>query len=245
MITAIVVSSVLPSHPSTEIIDETINSIRHHLPDAEIIIQLDGLRDEQLDRKADYDEYKRRVLWKCLHQWTNVLPVVFEEHSHQTNMMRATIDQIKTPLMLYVEADCPLIIDREIDWDECIEMITSGKANTIRFHFEAFVPKEHSHLMLEKKGNFLQTIQWSQRPHLSRTAYYKNLVLPRVKEKFFIEDTFHGAVQDDYNVLGMAGWGLHGLWIYHPEGQIKRSAHLDGRAGGRKFTTDDEIWGIK
>lgn len=79
-ITVVVVSSVLPSHPSTAVIDETIASIRHHLPDSEIILQLDGLRDEQLDRKADYDEYKTRVTWKCLHKWSNVLPVVFDKH---------------------------------------------------------------------------------------------------------------------------------------------------------------------
>lgn len=244
MVTVILVSSVLPSHPSTGIIDETIASIRHHLPDSEIILQLDGLREEQQDRKEDYDEYKRIVLWKCLHEWTNVLPVVFEEHSHQTNMMKETIGLVKTPLMLYVEADCPLVTDYEIDWDECIEMITSGRANTIRYHFEAHVPEVHNHLMLKREGNFLQTIQWSQRPHLTKTDYYREVVLPTVKEKFFIEDTFHGVVQDDYNTKKYKGWGIHKLWIYHPDGVIKRSYHLDGRDGGRKFTSDDEAWGL-
>jgi hypothetical protein len=43
-------------------------------------------------------------------------------------------------------------------------------------------------------------------------------------------------VQDD-------GWDKHKLWIYHPEGSIKRSYHLDGRAGTRKFTSDDDVWG--
>jgi hypothetical protein len=38
---------------------------------------------------------------------------------------------------------------------------------------------------------------------------------------------------------------MHKLWIYHPEGNIKRSYHLDGREGGRKFTTDDDAWGYK
>lgn len=244
MITVILVSSVLPSHPSSEIIDKTISSIRHHLPNAEIILQLDGLREEQLDRKDDYDAYKRLVLWKSLHEWKNVLPVVFEEHSHQTNMMKATIDKINTPLLLYVEADCPLLVDQAIDWEECTELIMSGDANTVRFHFEKEVPRGHNHLMLEKKGNFLQTIQWSQRPHLSSVVYYRDTILPTVKDKFFIEDTFHGQIQNDYNDYGMLGWMKHRLWIYHPEGFIKRSTHLDGRSGGRKFTTDDEAWGL-
>lgn len=242
MLTVIVPSSVLPSHPSTEILDETIASIRHHLPDAEIILQIDGLREEQADRLDDYNEYKKRVLWKCLHQWTNVLPVVFKEHSHQSDMMKQTIDLIKTPLMLYVEHDAPFVTDYDINWQECIDLIMNGKANTIRFHFEAQIPEPHKHLMLKTKGNFLQTIQWSQRPHLSSVVYYKDLVLPTLKDKFFIEDTFHGQVQNDYYENGELGWYKHRLWIYHPDGVIKRTYHLDGRAGGKKFTTDDLVW---
>jgi len=237
-VTVILVTSVLPSHPNTSILDETIREIRIHLPESEIILQVDGLREERLNRKADYDEFKSRVLWKCLHEWTNVLPIIFDEHSHQTTMMKKTIDLIKTPIMLYVEGDAPITGDRHIHWDECLDMLEFGKANTIRFHFEASIPPAHNHLMLKKKGNFLKTIQWSQRPHLSRVDYYREEVLRVSDEKTFIEDKFHGVVQDD-------GWVKHKLWIYHPEGDIKRSYHLDGRAGGRKFTADDDAWGYK
>ena len=242
-ITVVLVTSVLPSHPSTEIIDETITSIRHHLPESEIILQVDGLRKEQQDRKQAYDEYKTRILYKCLHEWQNVLPIVFDEHYHQSGMMRKTIDLIKTPMLLYVEGDAPLTEDR-IRWDRCLDMINSGEANTIRFHFEAQIPEPHKHLMLKTKGDFLQTIQWSQRPHISTVVYYRDVVLPNTEGRNFIEDTFHGKVQQDFHADGMHGWFKHRLWIYHPSGNIKRSYHLDGRAGGRKFTSDDEAWGL-
>jgi len=71
-VTIILVTSVLPDHPDTSILDETINSVRHHFPKNEIILQIDGLREERLNRKTDYDEFKNRVLWKCLHEWNNV-----------------------------------------------------------------------------------------------------------------------------------------------------------------------------
>jgi len=90
--------------------------------------------------------------------------------------------------------------------------------------------------MFGLEDGFMKTIQWSQRPHLSLTKYYREVVLPACDEKTFIEDKFHGVVQDD-------GWDKHKLWIYHPEGNIKRSYHLDGRAGTRKFTSDDDAWG--
>lgn len=237
-ITVVIPTSVIPSHPSTDIIEETINTIRVHLPDNEIIIQVDGLRDERLDWKDRYDEFKNRLLWKSLHEWTNVLPIIFDEHLHQTDMMRRTINLIKTPALLYVESDTPLTPDLPIDWQSCLDMLDSQKAYTIRFHFESVIPEPHLHLMLDEEDGFLKTLQWSQRPHLSLVSYYRSVVLPNVPEKTFIEDTFHGYVQD-------RAWDKSRLWIYYPnEGNnIKRSYHLDGRAGTRKFTSDDLDWG--
>ena len=235
-ITIVIATSVLPSHPNTDIIDETIFTIRSHFPNNEIILQMDGLREERLSRKLDYDEYKNKVLWKCMHEWKNVLPIIFDEHCHQTTMMKKTINIINTAAMLYVEGDAPITPDCDIDWQKCLDMLEYDKANTIRFHFEASIPDEHSYLMFGLEDGFMRTTQWSQRPHLSTVKYYRDFVLPFSEEKTFIEDRFHGKVQDD-------GWDAHKLWIYHPEGNIKRSYHLDGRQGTQKFTVDDEAWG--
>jgi hypothetical protein len=245
-ITIILATSVLPSHPSTDIIDETIKCLRVHFPTNEIIMQIDGLRQEQSDRRDDYNEYKNRILWKCLHEYKNVLPIIFDKHSHQTTMMRETIDEIQTSLLLYVEGDTPLTPDEPIDWQKCLDFIEYEKANTIRFHFEALIPEPHKYLMFGLEDGFMKTAQWSQRPHLSRVSYYRDIILPFSYEKTFIEDRFHGKVQDDclpYDSFSQEGWDVHKLWIYHPEGNIKRSYHLDGREGTRKFTSDDDIWG--
>jgi hypothetical protein len=237
-VTIIIATSVIPSHPNTKIIDETISAVRAHFATNEIILQIDGLRKERLSRKTDYNEYKNRVLWKCLHEWKNVLPIIFDEHSHQTTMMKDTIDVINTAAMLYVEGDAPITPDQEINWQKCLDMLEYEKANTIRFHFETSIPDEHQYLMFGIEDGFMKTTQWSQRPHLSTVKYYRDVVLPISEEKTFIEDKFHGVVQDD-------GWDKHKLWIYHPEGSIKRSYHLDGREGTQKFTVDDETWGYK
>jgi len=245
-VTIIVATSVLPSHPDTAIIDETIYTIRAHFPNNEIILQMDGLREERLSHKINYDEYKNKVLWKCLHEWKNVLPIIFDEHSHQTTMMKKTIDIINTAVILYVEGDAPITPDCEIDWQKCLDMLEYEKANTIRFHFEALIPEPHKHLMFGLEDGFMKTSQWSQRPHLSTVKYYKDIVLPFCEPKSFIEDRFHGKVQDDilpYDEFNQEGWDTHKLWIYHPEGNIKRSYHLDGRQGTQKFTVDDEAWG--
>jgi hypothetical protein len=241
-ITVVLVTSVLPSHPSTRIVDETIESIRYHLPDCEIILQIDGLRSERQNRKEDYDEYKNQMLWKALHVDKNIIPVIFDEHSHQSTMMFKTIDMIKTPLLLYMEGDAPLEKDH-IDWQYILDMFDGGYVNTVRFHFESAIPEEHKHLMYGLEQGLMKTTQWSQRPHLSRVDYYKNIILPNVPDKTFIEDTIHGYVQEDCKINGEEGFLKHRLFIYHPSGNIRRSYHTDGREGTRKFTSDDDVWG--
>jgi hypothetical protein len=122
-------------------------------------------------------------------------------------------------------------------------MIYDGDANTIRFHHEDVIPKDHEHLMLGTQDDFMMTYQWSQRPHLSSVLYYKETVIPQVPSKQFIEDTFHGVLHNAWNDYGMIGWHKHRLWIYYPDNgkHIKRSENLDGRAGGLKYTSDDEV----
>ena len=241
-ITIILVTSILPTHPNTLVVEETIGSIRHYFPNNDILLQIDGIREEQQDRLVDYNSYKDKILWKCLHKYKNIYPIIFDEHSHQTTMMKKTMSLINTELILYVEGDAPLVTDENIDWEKCIDMIYSGKANTIRFHHEGIIPVEHNHLMLGLEDGFMKTVQWSQRPHLTTKLYYQDVVLPNCNEKTFIEDTFHGIVSEDCKVHGTIGWNKHRLWIYYPdENNIKRSYHLDGRNHGLKYTSDDEV----
>jgi hypothetical protein len=248
-ITVILVTSVIPSHPDTYIVEETIKSIRHHLPDSEIILQMDGLREEQSHRKEQYNEYKTLMLWKCLHEYTNVTPIVFDEYSHQSTMMKKTVEMIRTPLVLYVEGDTPLVTDELIDWDACINFVESGMANTVRFYHEGVVPEVHNWLMMDHVGDFLQTVQWSQRPHLSLLRYYKKEILADIPEKTFIEDYMHGKAFEDYILAwrerkSKDGWDKHRLWIYYPsKTNSKRSYHLDGRQGIKKYTDDDVSFG--
>jgi hypothetical protein len=256
-VTIIIPTSYIPSHPSTKVIETTINNTRFHFPDSEIILQIDGIRSEQLNYKKDYDEYKSKVLWKCLHEWKNVLPIIFDEHSHQSTMMKKTINLVQTPLILYIEGDLPLRIDRDIDWNKCFDMFEYNKANTIRFYLRERMPQEHVYMMCGQEDIFMKTVQWSQNPHLSFTNYYKDIILPSVGERNYIEDEFHGKVQVDCEYLPnekkneetsyvykIRNWEAHKIFIYYPvSGQdLSRVLHLDGRQSTQKFTTDDEFW---
>ena len=242
-VSVIIPVSPIKSHPDISIIEETINSVRHHLPHSEIIVTFDGVREEQEHMRADYEEHIRRVLWKAS-EW-GITPYIFDEHVHQVGMARKVIDHVFSDFVMYVEQDTPLVTDCAIDIDKIVELITTGDSNLVRLHFEAMVPDEHKHLMIgEPENEFLKTVQWSQRPHIASTAFYRRLLSEQFSDKAncFIEDLVHGKVIEDWKKDKEQGWNQWRLHIYHPEGDnIKRSYHTDGRAGAAKYD-DTQTW---
>lgn len=238
----IITTSPIKSHPSTKIIEETINSVRVHLPTAPILILVDGVREEQQSMWPQYHEYIYNLLWKCNTEYKDVMPILFTKQVHQSGMLKVMMDNIKTekfPYLLLLEHDTPITPDREIPFEYLKTKISDGSTNLIRFHFEAFIPEPHKHLMFDVPKDKLQaTSQWSQRPHLASTEYYKMIL----KEYFsndsntYIEDRMYGVLVEDSK---FGKWDKHRVTIYHPEGDIKRSYHTDGREGERKF--DDKL----
>jgi len=237
MITVLIPVSPIASHPDACILIETVQSVRHHLPDAEIILTFDGVRPEHESRRRDYEHFINFVLWKADTQWGNVLPIIFDEHQHQTGMLRAVIDRIDTPLLMYVEQDTPLVVDEPINFTDITDFVSHGHSNMVRLHHESVIPDAHAHMMHGHDGPFIRTSQWSQRPHIAITAFYRRVLTCFTgNAKSFIEDKMHGVVSEAFNIDGMHGWDQWRCHIYDPgNGNLKRSYHLDGRAGEPKL----------
>jgi len=234
-ITALVPSSTIGSHPSTDMINETIASIRERLPAAEIIVTVDGLRPQQEDSRRDYDDYKRALLWES-NQADNILPVIFDALSHQSLMAKATIDNVRTPYLLYCEQDTPLFGD--IPFDRITRAL--GELNLIRFSHEASILEPHKHMMvdsapIEVNGlPVVRTMQYSQRPHIARTEWYRWILSEYFGEKSvtFIEWVMYGILIHSWETDGFLGWAKFRTAIYAPpdgEDGIRRSANLNGR----------------
>lgn len=248
-ITVVIPTSVIPSHPSTAILEETIEAVRTQLPNAEIILTFDGIRKQQKKRSADYEEYIRKALWLCNNKWHNVLPVIFRTHHHQASMLRATLPKIRTPYLLYVEHDAPVTPDRIIQWDDLVDVMNTGEADIIRLHHEEKILPEHKHLMFgccaDKIGKveLHKTMQWSQRPHIARVSFYERLLDQyfHPDSKTMIEDVMHGIVIEECQKHGINGWYNFRIWLYCPKTDklgIKRSYHTDGRGADPKYEMD-------
>lgn len=237
-ITILIPTSVIPTHPSTLLLDQTIESVRFHFPTADILVMCDGIRPEQEDRRYDYDRYVQEVCWKANFEWTNVYPIVFSGFEHQANMTRAALDLVRTPLVMFVEHDTPLVIDEPFDWPRLLDLANSDDVDVIRFHFEAHVHPEHERLMtdpdvIDMRGVPVRhTRQWSQRPHIAKRSYYQWLIhsfFP-VTGRTMIEDRLHSMAQNEEY------FDQFRIVIYCPPGgNIKRSLHTDGRGHDPKF----------
>lgn len=230
-----------------EILATTIDSVRAQLPDAEVIVMCDGVRAEQEHLRDEYEAFLVMVTWSCLHRWQRVWPLVFDHHAHQANTTRVALEHVRTPLVLFVEHDTPLC--GEIPWPALAELVRSGEANLVRLHHEAHVLEPHRHLMVDdpyvwtarstssRSVPIWRTVQWSQRPHLVATGYYRSMIGQYfgTESRTMIEDVMHGVVQAAWRMHGRAGWEQHRLVMYAPDGDMKRSLHLDGRGDAPKF----------
>lgn len=238
-ITVIVPTSPIPSHPSTQILTETVTSIRAQLPTAGILILADGPNPSVEQYRQAYEEYLYEVARLCREEWWDVLPVIHGEHLHQSGMLRHAFNTglIDTPLMLWAEHDCP--IRGHIDWPALTAAVTSGDAGIIRLHHEASIHPEHEYLMRgpvqHRHGAPLRpTAQYSARPHLAATDLYQRALTGHFEGlTCMLEDKLHSVVQ-------ATPWDDWRLWIYTPdqddEGHgYRRSWHTDGRAGDPKW----------
>lgn len=241
-ITVLIPTSATPLDPSTDALEEVVRSIRERLPDAPIIVMCDGIRPELEHRSDAYQEYLHRVLWLAHHHWTNVLPLVADEHLHQSGLTRWALDLVDTPFVLFVEHDTPLV-GGEVEWEGLCAALRSDAARVIRLHHEASVLPEHEELMLGpvevvEGVRLRRTMQWSQRPHLATADFYRWMLRTYFGHaaRTMIEDSMHGVVSTTVRTYDMAGWTWFRLWMYTPEDPIgiKRSGHLDTRGDDPK-----------
>ena len=234
----VIPTSPIRSHPSTDLIDRTIDSVRAQVgPDPFLVILCDGVRPEQMDLRDAYDRYVAELKRKYRSTMENFV-MRFLDHKHQVGMLRWFINgkapwngRTVKPHVLLVESDTPLLPE-PINWDNVCGVLDSGRFDVVRFLFEGDINAAHRHMAgatIDFKGQkYVETCQYSARPNLATWDFYI-----RALAKFspaalcFFEDLAHGFCQEDPNA-----WKIG---IYYPDPPRARSFHLDGRQGDPKF----------
>lgn len=232
-ITVVVTSSPSPLHPSDAITVETLRSVD---PVTKAIIGFDGVRDEQRALAGPYHEYVYGLM-RQLQQAPEWNMYAARRHLHQANLTRELLEMVDTPLILFMEHDTP--IDQTlgmIPWADIVELMSGAHLDVLRFHHEGAIHPEHEHLMIDHVTEEMvrvpvrRTVQWSQRPHVARTDYYRRILTEHFPPNCstMIEDKMHSVAQSE-------PYERNRIAIYHPDGNIRRSLHLDGRRDAPKF----------
>ena len=238
-LTVLIPTSPIPSHPGTAILDETISNVRKYT-DAAILILVDGVHESMKSRREDYWQYVRYLDEKIFEgDYGDCSLMIFKEHSHQSQMTKEALKVISTPLIMFCEHDTSPIGD--IPFQEICNLVENQQwFNYVRFNIFEKIPIEHDYLMITKEPivvdgiPLIQTIQFSARPHIAKTNWYRNIIADYFEpgEKMMIEDRMHSVVQSKFNLLGN---DIFGMSIYAPPGNQLRSYHADGRGGDEKL----------
>lgn len=225
-ITVLVSCSPIKSHPSTEIIQECIDSVMERLPESRIIVMADGVRPE-LSR---YAENYFKFLTRLKKLYPDLLVFRAPAHLHQAAMTKLTLPDVDTPVILFIEHD--MALQGDIPVDTIIKRLEDS--DLVRLLYEDNDLINFKHMLKEKHGDFTQTKQWSQRPHFARTEYYR-MILDKYftrDSRTYIEDRMHGVIDSEDN------WNAHKLWVYTPPLPVNRFKINDGRDGDPKYDQD-------
>jgi hypothetical protein len=242
LITAVMTTSPIPSHPDTAIIDGVLGSITYHLGNIDVLLLCDGVRTpEHESRRIAYEEYKSKFR---LRPHINILE--WGESVQQARMLRDSLRYVMTPFVLYIEHDYALTL-YPIDWPHIIQAIAEEKANVVRFHNLEDNHPLHQHLMLDcfegADGHhagkkiceppfvcgvpMIRTVQFWGCPHLTTTKWYREQMEDPTK---FSDQSYTEIEPALYGHICDAPWEQYKLMVYAPsEPSMRRSQHLGGR----------------
>ncbi len=150
-----------------------------------------------------------------------------DTYSHQSGQTREALKIVRTPLILFVEHDTPLV--GETPFEDLSRLLFSGDINMIRLNHETMILPDHKYLQVDQEPIVMHGVpvvrsrQYSQRPNLASTNYYNRIINTYCDDQpRFIEHCLYGPVVAD-------PWEKHKLCVYHPlEGSILRSSNLNG-----------------
>ncbi len=215
---------------------------------------MDGVRPEQECLRLGYEVYSQRMLIRAKGEWSNFTPVQFDKFTHQAGMMRAALSRslIKTPLVLWVEHDLPLVEDvtpgREndsfIDWKGITETLLDGEVSCIHFCCEKDltllrrpnqiaqykdITGEEMRLFRSRHGvPLLTSITWDSQPHIARIEFYQFLCSAFDKGQIHFDCEQTRQLIEQHHREYPLGW-------YAPEGDMNRFIGLPARGNETKY----------
>jgi hypothetical protein len=240
-VTILIPTSPIPRHPSTDLLERCVASIRQYFPTAHAIIMADGVRSQVEHRREQYAGYLKG-LSELINEGKlgNTKLSVFANHSQQATMTRNVLyHHVHTPLILFVEHDAVFRADPPINFTAIFDLLLKKEANLVRFYGWEDIWHEHKYLMRDELihlgQRFVKTVQYSQWPLVSRTDYHQELINKHVPagQVTMIEPAV-------YYKVANGEWEDNKIVIYLDGGLA--FTHVDGRLDEATGEKDPAEW---
>jgi hypothetical protein len=220
VITVVITTSPIPSHPSTEVIDRVCEKIWQQLPGVRIVILADGVHPEETQFADRYAEYL-----SILAKRKSLTVYIAPSWGHQSGTLRwALIENnfVSTPLILFTDHD-RTFTDRPIPWQGLTQTLLDGQFVGVRFQADAGRKSETEFGTFTPHGipvvRITQYLNW---PTLNRTDYFTEFVDSFGAAKTFLEiSESDGFLTQNFERFPYC--------FYNPVGDCVSSTHLNGR----------------
>ena len=243
LVTIIITTSFLKTHPDTSLIIDVVDSIKKYseLKYSNIIITCDGCKFD--DQKNIYEEYKTNLIDLTLHNnnFKNILLIFNDENIGQANCIKKAFKYVETEQILMVEHDC--VLQPNLDLNGIINVIHKypNKYKHINLSHEKSIYDENG-----EKFSFancgtdieyidgvplLKTLSWSMRPHFALTKYYKNFILNFFSDESYayLENIIY-PIEINRCILDSKNHDDFGTYVYCPSpGKMLGHIHYDKR----------------
>lgn len=243
LITVIISTNPIPSHPNTDKLYEAQKSLFliPALRSAHKLIVFDGIQPGHEDQKAAYEEYKHRVQKLCEEDpyFANTDLVFCKEWKHLSGALGEAIQQVTTPFVLINQHD--LELKKEFNLNGLIAtMVANPEIGHVRLYgARRNIPGNASWDgpidVASFRNSFVplcRAFGWSDQTHIAPTSYYREFVLPLCQEKkTFMEGILQPAFQKTISIIGKEdAHALFGTYLYGGPSDGAYIWHSDGQA---------------
>jgi len=255
----IILSSPIPSNPSTEIIDKTINSLSllRYPMDSKIILAHDYPQPESKN-KNDYFDYYENLKNKYSHR-KNFIFTMAEKFSHMSGNLKNAFNYVDAEYVLIVSHD--FIFVRNVDLNLLIsDMNKNSKLKHVRFNKRLNTPKGgdcddwpgfikvFDKFSISGNYRYTSTSCWSDINHISPANYYRDVIFKECRDGIALERCFYSKIKRIYKQnnfdLTVETHEKYGNFLFDSLNAKPYIYHTDGRGScdGRENHDHDKTY---
>ena len=264
-LTIIITTSPIKSHPSTDVLDQVIESFNliDELNDCKKLIICDGYQIISNNKyksgkitqevATNYELYIESITDK----YNNSVIIKRDNRYGFAENVKYALDLVMTEYVIIIQHD--QIFLRNIDFKDIIDMMVKyTDINYINFislqtvNYEAKLISKYNSFYKEYKNKsnlcslpLMPLLFWYDKPHVCRTSYYKDYVFGNkhliigtnkyLCVKNFIEDSFGQVVKENIKSGGYEQFLNYNSFLYWDDPTSPAIAHIDGRTYNLKY----------